>query len=518
MKRQVQETGIRKWFGGDWLSLQAEPFKVIDGHYEQYGNMIIKGCEIINNQADINPGIVGLWGKDEANNDIYKVAEFSGLQAAASWPVYLVLDKEEEKRLYDTGIQKNVAVTYKATPEYALPTGEYLIINQDGNNKTYREALQSSSYRFVTDAQISDWNSKAEGVHGHAAADVTDSTTKRFVTDAQISDWNSKAEGVHGHAAADVTDSTTKRFVTDAQISDWNSKAEGVHGHAAADITESTTRRFVTDTEKLGFWSGSSTVLTTTKKVGVGIASAVAKFTVLSGVSNNEIARFAGTVEDRGLQISSFAVGGTNESGFDINARGTGEINALQFSTGGNARMHIDGAGKVGFGTIVPYSKVDIVETNAGGAITGATLRNSSSSSLSEIDLKLVCSTSNASNVGGLIRVVRTNASALGDSDMHLATTCGGTLVDRISMLANGNVGIATAEPLYKLDVNGSARFNGNIGFFNTTPIAKKALTQYPSQVGIDTTWGGNEIEALETTRDSLQEVIDALKAYGLLS
>lgn len=237
MKRQVQETGIRKWYGDDWTQLQDELYKVLDGHFEQYGNMIIKGCEVAG--SEIMPGIVALSGKDESNADIYKIAKFEGLQSVASWPVYLVLEKTEEKRLYNTGTNKNVAITYVATPQYSLPTGEYLTINQDGYNRTFRDALQSANYRFVTDAEKSNWNSKAAGVHGHAATDISQSSSYRFVTDTEKSTWNNARAG----AVSDIRDGVA---------------------------TDKNTLKKFWDAISLGLWSGTATVLSTSKHVDIG--------------------------------------------------------------------------------------------------------------------------------------------------------------------------------------------------------------------------------------------------------
>lgn len=71
----------------------------------------------------------------------------------------------------------------------------------------------------------------------------------------------------------------------------------------------------------------------------------------------------------------------------------------------------------------------------------------------------------------------------------------------------NGNVGIGSSAPAYKLDVVGSARFNGSIGFFNKTPIAQQ-------------TGGAKTASAMYTSNEQtmLQTVYNALRNYGLLS
>lgn len=77
---------------------------------------------------------------------------------------------------------------------------------------------------------------------------------------------------------------------------------------------------------------------------------------------------------------------------------------------------------------------------------------------------------------------------------------------DRNFMLANGNFGLGNS-PSYKLDVVGSSRFNGNIGFFNTTPI---------SQITGGAATAGGAYGATEQIM--LQTAYDALRSYGLLS
>lgn len=52
------------------------------------------------------------------------------------------------------------------------------------------------------------------------------------------------------HPAQMITESSLKRFVSDAQINAWNSKANESHVHAASNITQDATHRFVTDNEK----------------------------------------------------------------------------------------------------------------------------------------------------------------------------------------------------------------------------------------------------------------------------
>lgn len=70
-----------------------------------------------------------------------------------------------------------------------------------------------------------------------------------------------------------------------------------------------------------------------------------------------------------------------------------------------------------------------------------------------------------------------------------------------------GNFGLGLATPLYKLDVVGPVRLNGNFGAFNTTPVAQQA--------GGAATAGA---VYTATEQEMLQKAYDALRAYGFLS
>lgn len=323
MKRQVQETDIRKWFGSDWISLQEETFEVIDGHYEQYGNMIIKGCEIVNGDADINPGIVGLHGKDDLNNDIYKVARFEGLQAVVSFPVYLVLTKTEEKRLYNTGTQKNVSITYKATPQYSLPVGEYLIINQDGNNKTYRDAIQNSGYRFVTDAEKSVWGAARSGavadVQGGIATDKN--TLKKLFDVLTLNNLFSGDGDTKLHTTKKVGIGTNnpseKLEIVDGRIkTTGDSFADGAsisfHNYGNSNLNPSVIGQRVYTSEKVGIGIGDGTndsmFIGNDGKIGIGTNEPNSKLDVIFS-DTSPIFRFSlsSNPNSAGMQIVSSA-------------------------------------------------------------------------------------------------------------------------------------------------------------------------------------------------------------------
>jgi hypothetical protein len=99
--------------------------------------------------------------------------------------------------------------------------------------------------------------------------------------------------------------------------------------------------------------------ITSAGNVGIGTSSPGSKLHVM-GAGNAEISRFSGTVSERGLRISDFAVSGTNEVGYNFNAPGASGANGtLTFSTNSTERLRIDSSGNLFVGaTTSPESNV----------------------------------------------------------------------------------------------------------------------------------------------------------------
>lgn len=167
MKRQVQETGIRRWFGDDYISLQNELYSALEGFFEPYGNMIIKGCEITDNGVNwqIGAGLVGLYSP---TGDEYRICRVAQTDIADSHvAAYLTLTSTTVTRPYKTGGSKTVVKEYKAQISTVQPgSGQYLIINANGNNIAFRDAIQNANYRMVTDTKISTWDNIINTIKG----------------------------------------------------------------------------------------------------------------------------------------------------------------------------------------------------------------------------------------------------------------------------------------------------------------------------------------------------------------
>ncbi len=162
MKRQTQELGIRDWYGDSFVSLQAEPMKVIDSFFSQYGAFVVSGCEVTANGSkfDITPGLVVLEGTGAGNATVKVVVPFEGIKATAL-PVYLTLGYETETDVYHDGNVKPIADIYKAVATTVKPAGSYVQIVRSGGVR-FIDAIQDPTHRFITDTERTSWDRKAD--------------------------------------------------------------------------------------------------------------------------------------------------------------------------------------------------------------------------------------------------------------------------------------------------------------------------------------------------------------------
>ncbi len=153
MKRQIQEIGVRKWFGGDWLCIQDELIAVLEGYFGGFGQQfILSGCVVSGN--NIAPGIVGLIG-----DGVFHICRFPGAQGV-TWPIYLKPEKIIENRVYNDNQSKAVSETWTAMLT-SQDSGGYFRIEQNDSSPRFFDAIQNSSRRLVTDAEKSTWGNQA---------------------------------------------------------------------------------------------------------------------------------------------------------------------------------------------------------------------------------------------------------------------------------------------------------------------------------------------------------------------
>lgn len=136
MKEHVQEFGVRKYTGNDFIELQSEPLLAIQTLLAEYPPCIIQGCELsegAENTYDISAGMLSLRGLDAEQNPCTKIVPFAGISGSIL-PAYFTIAHETQTRVYGNGQSKPIAHAYKAELSTLHPTEgvEFLEITSSG--------------------------------------------------------------------------------------------------------------------------------------------------------------------------------------------------------------------------------------------------------------------------------------------------------------------------------------------------------------------------------------------------
>lgn len=280
-------TGVRRWAGNDLIELQQQPLQAIDAFFAQYGNCILKGCEVqtaSDNTYDITPGFVALAGTDQDDNETFKVVPFAGIEGV-TLPIYLTLIHSVIERPYTDGKVKPVAYDFRAAASSILPENvPYLEISvtggrqfvdairltekldQTGNGRDVmvtfaqaakRENISSGEKLSALWGKVCRWFADLKAVaFSGKAADLEEDQTHRFFSDTERDKLDGIAENanryVHpaSHPAGMIDQDAAHRFVSDTEKSNWNDKytkaetdaklkdkANSTHSHTIENIT-----------------------------------------------------------------------------------------------------------------------------------------------------------------------------------------------------------------------------------------------------------------------------------------
>ena len=167
MKRHVQVPGIRQWAAEDFLELQSEPMKVLDGFFEEYGPCIIRGCRATKNADEtynLTAGLVALEGTDAEGNRCFKVVPFSGM-VGTPMPIYLTLANSPVKRQYVDGAIKPIAYEYYAAASVAKPENVPFLELKTDRQGAFVDVLQDSKHVFLTAEEREKLNNLAGYIH-----------------------------------------------------------------------------------------------------------------------------------------------------------------------------------------------------------------------------------------------------------------------------------------------------------------------------------------------------------------
>lgn len=211
--------------------------------------------------------------------------------------------------------------------------------------------------------------------------------------------------------------------------------------------------------------------ITSTGDVGIGATAPDARLRV-SGVENGLQARFS-RVDGRGLAISTFLSAGTSDNGVLYNAGAFADAQHI-WQSGGTERMRIDSAGNVGIGTASPSQRLHV---------SGSTVLAATSDTATALYVR---GTSYGVRIGsGVGSALIEGVDNAGGTTSYQPLAVGGSIVtfpisniERMRIDASGNVGIGTASPGRRLDVNGDAVLpnNGILNFYDAGGVARNSL------------------------------------------
>lgn len=305
--------------------------------------------------------------------------------------------------------------------------------------------VQDSSNRFVTDEQISSWNSKAAGTHSHAATDITQTSGYRFVTDTEKSTWNAKQSALNYTPVNKAGDTMSG----DLSAGSYSFKLNYVGSTPASGPAIKWTDGTLTNTLGL-FLTGGLNI-----QGNSGNPDIIFRAFTTDGTLGTETLRVLGSGNDAILKIGRITGKPSIKSTdswliLDSNA---GTLGLNHYVTD-NIEL-VGGGGKVGIGTQDPGVKLHIVGT-------GSMLRLENTATTGDNHAQMHFKAGNINNYIWTNNDTYTGYGGIGSLNLYTGAVSPIAFhtyaTERMRIAGDGTIGIGTTTPNFKLDISGDTR------------------------------------------------------------
>ena len=196
---------------------------------------------------------------------------------------------------------------------------------------------------------------------------------------------------------------------------------------------------------------GQFMTLDSSGNLGIGITNPAQKLHVRTATENSNIAEFGTFNTGRGLIIGTAADGAVNDVYIKYNAQLAGYGGHI-WEIGGSPKARIDSSGNFGIGQTSPAFKLD-VQVAVGNAI--AVRPSTSTGNAKQSALRLYGSDSVTSSRYAEVACFNDTA-GVDTNALTFSTGLGATIYERARISSDGNLGVGTTSPAYKLDVTGA--------------------------------------------------------------